>query len=287
MSTYKDKYIKYKKKYLTLKNGGSETVENKFQMFQILKFKEIEKKTPSFVIFKDYIKKKELSDKNNINILPNLATLDEKLNFNDNYIYDNSFFRKITFEEYKKIISKLENDPLTFDNTHFISKFFDVKNKEHFIKKIKEVNERILKKKNIDSQILPYKHIEMKTDDGKYLNKLFKEYNKLSNDKFSKLNKKISKIEKALINHRHSINTSGSTFYTPYTVFHEKKNIHEHDNKIQFSNNKFNYEIYEPPNVGITNKLDVGLIDKSKVGITDKSKVGITDKLKVGITDKL
>ena len=40
MSTYKDKYIKYKKKYLTLKNGGSETVENKFQMFQILKFKE-------------------------------------------------------------------------------------------------------------------------------------------------------------------------------------------------------------------------------------------------------
>ena len=28
MSTYKDKYIKYKKKYLTLKYGGSETVEN-------------------------------------------------------------------------------------------------------------------------------------------------------------------------------------------------------------------------------------------------------------------
>jgi len=274
MSTYKDKYIKYKKKYLTLKYGGSETVENEFQMFQLLKFKEIKKSRPSFMIFKNY----EEKNKNEIITLSNFAPLDKKPNF-DNYTHDNSSVRKITFEEYKKIISKLENDPLTFDNTNFISKMFDVKNKEHFIKKIKEVNNRILNKKKIDSQILPYKHIEMKTDDGKYLNKLFKEYNKLSNDKFSKLDKKISKIEKALINHRHSINTSGSTFYTPYTVFHEKKNIHEHDNKIQFSNNKFNYEIYDPPKVEITDKPKVEITDKPKVGITDKPKVGITDKL--------
>ena len=52
----------------------------------------------------------------------------------------------------------------------------------------------------------------MKTDYRKYINSLFQKQNILNKNEFDKINNKINQLEKAIVNHHHSINTSGSEF---------------------------------------------------------------------------
>lgn len=111
--------------------------------------------------------------------------------------------------------------------------------------------------KETNKQIIPYQLVVMKTEDGKKLIALYREQNIINNKKFTEQNNKIIKLEKALINHEHSINTSGPKFYTPYTVYHDNDDIYESDNIINMSNPKFNYK--QTPNIplAMSNKQNI------------------------------